>query len=35
MFMNAIILESPERKLVMRYKCNEKKSLGLTKAKIA
>ena len=35
MFMNAIILESPERKLVMWYKCNEKKSLGLTKAQIA
>ena len=35
MFMNAVILESPERKLVMWYKCNEKKSLGLTKAQIA
>ena len=35
MFMNAIILESPERKLVMWYKCNEKKALGLTKAQIA
>ena len=35
MFMNAVILESPERKLVMWYKCNEKKALGLTKAQIA
>ena len=33
--MNAGILESPERKLVMWYKCNEKKELGLTKAQIA
>ena len=33
--MNAGILESPERKLVMWYKCNEKKTLGLTKAQIA
>lgn len=33
--MNAAILESPERKLVMWYKCNEKKELGLTKAQIA
>ena len=30
--MNAYELESPERKLVMWYKCNEKKSQGLTKA---
>lgn len=35
MFMNAVILESPERKLVMWYKCSEKKALGLTKAHIA
>ena len=33
--MNAYELESPERKLVMWYKCNEKKSQGLTKAQIA
>lgn len=33
--MNAVILESPERKLVMWYKCNEKKELALTKAQIA
>lgn len=24
MFMNAVILESPKRKLVMWYKCNKK-----------
>ena len=35
MFMNAVILESPERKLVMWYKCNEKLAQGLTKAQIA
>jgi len=33
--MNAYNLESPERKLVMWYKCNEKTGLGLTKAQIA
>ena len=35
MLMNAYNLESPERKLVMWYKCNEKREKGLTKAQIA
>lgn len=33
--MNAYELESPERKLVMWYKCKEKFDLGLSKAQIA
>lgn len=33
--MNANNLESPERKLVMWYKCKEKSALGLTKAQIS
>lgn len=33
--MNAYNLESPERKLVMWYKCKEKFDLGLSKAQIA
>ena len=33
--MNAYELESPERKLVMWYKCKEKREMGLTKAQIA
>ena len=33
--MNAYKLESPERKLVMWYKCNEKFESGLSKAQIA
>lgn len=35
MLMNARILESPERKLVMWYKVKEKSENGLTKAQIA
>lgn len=35
MNMNAYELESPERKLVMWYKCKEKFDLGLSKAQIA
>ena len=33
--MNAYELESPERKLVMWYKCKEKFEKGLSKAQIA
>jgi hypothetical protein len=33
--MNANNLESPERKLVMWYKCKEKSAMGLTKAQIS
>lgn len=33
--MNAYNLESPQRKLVMWYKCKEKSGMGLTKAQIA
>lgn len=34
MNMNAYELESPERKLVMWYKCKEKFDLGLSKARL-